>query len=246
VLRRIDTLAIVLALAFHAGIAFAMIHMPVRPPTAPTVIEVAMRKPPPQTVMPEPPPPPERKIVQKIKQAPPPNTPPAPTPKEPPKEPPKPVFGMAPTELTNDDSNVAMPVGNSTMADPKGPRTLNPTPLPGAPPGGKPGPPAYKPVADVYVKKLPDIDGEACARMVQYPSEAEQLGIEGDVKLRVSLDETGKVHEIKVLHGLGHGLDEAAKNALMHKCKFSPAIGTDGKPVAYVIQTYTWTFDLPR
>ena len=67
---------------------------------------------------------------------------------------------------------------------------------------------------------------------IQYPAEAEQLGIEGDVKLRVELDERGKVHGIKVTSGLGHGLDQAAVFALTHRCKFTPAIATDGKPVS--------------
>lgn len=246
--RRIDTIAIVLAFGLHAGIAIAMIHMPARPPRTPTTIEVEMRtpKPPPppitQPEAPKPPPPP--KVVQKVKQAPPPTpTPAAEPPKEPPKEV-KPVFGMTET-MTNDDSNVAMPQGNTTMIDPKNSGHGKPTPLPAAPPAPAPKP-AYKPVADLYVAKLPDIDGEACARMVSYPSEAEQLGVEGEVKLRVALDESGHVHDIKVLHGLGHGLDQAAVNALRYKCHFKPAIGTDGKPVAYVIQSYVWNFELPR
>jgi len=65
--------------------------------------------------------------------------------------------------------------------------------------------------------------------------------------MRVELDDKGQVHGIKVLAGLGHGLDQAAVWALPHKreCKFSPAYGTDGKPAAFVL-TYTFNFEIPR
>ncbi len=80
------------------------------------------------------------------------------------------------------------------------------------------------------------------------PPKRKQLGVEGSVKLRVELDDKGHVHNVKVLSGLGHGLDQAAVYALTHKaaCKFTAAVGTDGKPVAYVIPSYTFNFEIPR
>src|SRR6185369_2242340 len=119
---------------------------------------------------------------------------------------------------TESDSSFQVPVGNTTMIDPSksGKRGEVAPQLPHGAPG--PTKPEYKPIADLYVKSLPDIDSEACARMVPYPAEAEQLGIEGQVKLRIALDEMGKVHDIKVLSGLGHGLDQAAVNAMKYKC----------------------------
>jgi protein TonB len=247
--RRVDTISGALALALHAGIALVILNLPPPPARSSTSVDVELRKPPPPPKIetpPEPPKPePEKKVIPKVKVAPPPESPPPN--KEPPKEPPKeikPVFGVNMDSTTEGDSSFSVPVGNTTMIDPSKSGKGGPTPLPAAPPG--PPKDTYKPIADVYIKKLPEIDGEGCARQVTYPSEAEQLGIEGEVKLRVALDEAGKVHEIKVLKGLGHGLDQAAMNALRYKCKFSPAIGTDGKPAAYVIQTYTWTFELPR
>jgi len=177
----------------------------------------------------------------------PPPTPPPPNakpPPEPPKEPPKPVFGVTMSSTTEGDSSMAVPVGNTTMIDPaksgKGPAV----PLPAAPP--PPPKPSYQPVSELYIKKMPDIDSDACGRTIQYPAEAEQLGVEGDVKLRVELDDKGHVHGIKVLSGLGHGLDQAAVYALTHRCKFTPAIATDGKPVAYVIPSYVFHFEIPR
>ncbi len=249
---RADTISGALALALHAGIAALILSVPPPRARSSTTVDVEILRPPPPPKAPEPPPPeppppePERKVVPKVKQAPPPESPPPN--REPPKEPPKevkPVFGVTMDSTTEGDSSFSVPVGNTTMIDPsKSGKRMDVAPLPAAPAG--PPKPEYKPVADVYIKTLPEIDGEACARTVTYPSEAEQLGIEGEVKLRVSLDEAGKVHDIKLLKGLGHGLDQAAMNALRYKCRFRPAIGTDGKPAAYVIQTYTWTFELPR
>jgi TonB family protein len=117
-------------------------------------------------------------------------------------------------------------------------------PLPAAPAG--PPKPEYKPVSELYIKSMPEIDSDACGRTVVYPAEAEQLGIEGTVHLRIELDDKGHVHGIKVTSGLGHGLDEAAKFALTHRCKFSPAVGTDGKPVSFVINDYRFNFEIPH
>jgi TonB family protein len=257
---RIDTLALLCALAAHAGIAYglARVHVPER--NGPSVLEVDVRKreplPPPKVETPPEPPKPEpeppRKVVQKEKKivtpppmAPPPNQEP---PKEPPKDPPKPVFGVTMDSTTEGESSVAVPVGNTTMIDPKNSaKHSGPiAPLPAAPQA--PAKQEYKPVSDVYIKDQPEIDGEACGRAAKYTDEAEQLGIEGTVKLRIELDEKGSVHAIKVLAGLGHGLDEVAVRALRsaRECKFKPAIGTDGKPAPYVISSYLFRFELQR
>jgi TonB family protein len=100
--------------------------------------------------------------------------------------------------------------------------------------------------APVRVRTLPQIDMDACGRTITYPRDAEALGIEGDVKLRVALDEHGGVHELTVLSGLGHGLDQAAERALRSQCSFAAAIGSDGNPMAYIIPSYTFHFELPR
>jgi periplasmic protein TonB len=258
-LSRIDIIAAFSALALHAGIAYGLAKMPIRETPKNTVVEVDVRKKvlppePPKLTPPEPPKPPEpeppKKVVMKQKNivTPPPSTPPpnATPPKEPPAEPPKPVFGVTMSSTTEGDSSFSVPVGNTTMIDPsKSAKTTGPVaPLPAAPAG--PAKAEYKPVSELYIKTMPDIDSDACGKTIQYPAEAEQLGIEGDVKLRVSLDEKGHVHDVKVLSGLGHGLDQAAMHALKHKCRFSPAIATDGKAVPYVIPAYVFHFEIPR
>jgi periplasmic protein TonB len=253
-LSRIDLIATVSALALHAGVAYGLAKMPIRERPKSSVVEVDVRKAPevPKLTPPEPPKPPEpeppRKVVMKQKLAPPPVTTPPPntTPKDPPPDPPKPVFGVSESSVTDSDSSFSVPMGNTTMIDPsKSAKHTGPVaPLPAGPVG--PARSEYKPVSELYIKSMPDIDSDACGRTIQYPPEAEQLGIEGDVKLRVSLDEKGHVHDVKVLSGLGHGLDQVAVNALKHKCRFTPAIATDGKPVAYVIPSYVFHFEIPR
>jgi TonB family protein len=96
------------------------------------------------------------------------------------------------------------------------------------------------------IKAEPEIDTEACGRMIHYPKEAIESGIEGDVKLRVTLDETGRVKEVKVLRGLGHGLDQEAVAALRQRCRFAPAIATDGRAVPYIVEPYIFHFEIPR
>jgi TonB family protein len=252
-LRRADLVAVIVAVLAHAGIGWALMHAPPRSPHQPKVVEVEVRKPPPEapklTPPPEPekPPPEPKKVVMRPKApptptAPPPNVTPPP---EPPKEV-KPVFGLS-DDSTVSDSTFAVPTGNTTMIDPakSGKHEGKPAPLPAAPAG--PPQPIYKPVSELYIKQMPDIDTETCGRSIKYPQEAEQLGVEGSVKLHIELDEKGGVHSIRVTRGLGHGLDQVALHAMRNarECRFRPAIDRDGKPVPYALD-YTFNFEIPR
>ena len=66
----------------------------------------------------------------------------------------------------------------------------------------------------------------------QYTSEAREMHIEGDVTLEVRFTATGEVEVLRVVNGLGHGLDEQAKLAAQ-RIRFKPAT-RDGKPVDQV------------
>jgi len=113
--------------------------------------------------------------------------------------------------------------------------------------GGPPGPPGEPGAGgELAIKTMPEVDTDACGRSISYPPEAERAGIEGKVRLRVALDARGRVSSARVLRGLGHGLDEAAVEALTRRCRFTPAIATDGRPVAFVIESYSFVFELPR
>jgi TonB family protein len=62
-----------------------------------------------------------------------------------------------------------------------------------------------------------------------YTEEGRELRIDGEVRLEVLFTTAGQVHVIKVLQGLGHGLDEQAVRAA-EQIKFKPALN-EGEPV---------------
>ena len=64
-----------------------------------------------------------------------------------------------------------------------------------------------------------------------YTTEARTLRIEGEVVLEVRFDATGALTVLRVVAGLGHGLDEAAI-AAVKKIEFTPA-RQNGQPVDY-------------
>jgi len=61
-----------------------------------------------------------------------------------------------------------------------------------------------------------------------YTDEARHLKVEGEVLLEVVLGASGKLHVVRVVHGLGHGLDDAAVKAA-EQIRFKPAM-QDGQP----------------
>jgi len=61
-----------------------------------------------------------------------------------------------------------------------------------------------------------------------YTEEARSKKIEGEVLLEVVFEATGKLHVLKVVRGLGHGLDDAAVRAA-EQIRFKPAL-RDGQP----------------
>jgi TonB family protein len=62
-----------------------------------------------------------------------------------------------------------------------------------------------------------------------YTAEARRLKIEGDVTLQVRFTATGQVQVLRVVSGLGYGLDELAQQAARH-IEFKPAT-RDGHPI---------------
>ena len=194
----------------------------------PIEISVEEKLPPPEVK----PPPPERpRVVHRI----PDSTPPPPTPPPPSEEPPKtdeppPTFGVSLSATTAGDSAVAVPIGNTLMTKP-GPKPEKPKPASGDGTGG------FVPVAEIYISKhvekifMPEGDEV-------YPPEAKRLGLEGVVRLKLSIDEKGRVVHAKVLDRVGHGFDEAATRAVLQG-KFKPAETSDGRAVP---STLIWTY----
>lgn len=63
----------------------------------------------------------------------------------------------------------------------------------------------------------------------EYTPEAKQLHIQGEVVLEVRFSANGDVQVLRVVHGLGHGLDEQAIRAA-EQTRFKPAM-KDGRPI---------------
>jgi TonB family protein len=61
-----------------------------------------------------------------------------------------------------------------------------------------------------------------------YTDEARQLRIEGEVLLEVTFESAGTLRVLRVVRGLGHGLDESAVRAA-EQIRFKPAL-RDGQP----------------
>jgi len=153
-----------------------------------------------------------------------------------------PVYGIAMESPTDASSAVAAPRGGSGLGVTAGGSRHG---VVGGAVGGTGSGPAA-PAAELSIKKMPEVDTDACGRSIHYPPEAERAGIEGKIRLRVALDARGQVTSARVLRGIGHGLDQAAVEALTHRCRFTPAIANDGRPVPFVIESYTFAFELPR
>ena len=63
----------------------------------------------------------------------------------------------------------------------------------------------------------------------EYTDEARSARIEGTVSLELEFTAAGDVRVLRIVRGLGHGLDEAAQRAAL-RMRFKPA-QSDGRPV---------------
>jgi TonB family protein len=64
----------------------------------------------------------------------------------------------------------------------------------------------------------------------EYTDEARSARIEGTVTLELEFTAAGEVRVLRVVRGLGHGLDEAAERAAL-RIRFKPAQSSDGRSV---------------
>lgn len=194
------------------------------------VVEVEKPKPPPEEKQPEEKKPPPVKVAvvrppPKIDAPPPPNEPP------PPDTPTKPVPLVVGVTLSSTTSagGFAAPVGN-TLYGKSADKAVNPDEVKAyaapkyVPPGG----------ADTD----PQIDKEI---KIPYPEEAKKAGVEGTVRLKITVDLSGAVTEASVISGPGYGLNEAALGAV-RRFRFKPAM-KNGEPVGTTL-VYNYTFEL--
>lgn len=246
--RPSDMAFIVLAVSLHGGAGFALLRAKAEGPRPRSLVEVDFRPQripePPQLTPPAPsePQPEVHKEVHKEVRTRRLAARSLPTASPPAAAPPRPTFGIT-MDSTTGDSSFSVPLGNTTMADPAHPsRRETPTSTSQQALAGAPGGSASVPA----IRSMPEVDEDVCGRSASYPKEALDLGIEGDVRMRIALDQQGRVVEAVVLGGLGHGLDREALNAIKHHCKFTPAFANDGRPVPFVIERYVFHFEIPR
>ena len=235
--------AAAIAICLHALLALGVVTIdPARFRTeTPIEIDVDEKLPPPEVKPPppEPPPPPPEprpRIVRHMPTVTPRAEPPPPS-EEPPKDEPPPSFGVNIDSTTSGPSSVSVPVGQTLMTKPVVKKEA-PKPLPSGDGTG-----GFVPVADIYIDKHAEMvtcpSGEE-----NYPVEAKRLGLEGFVDLKLSVDQNGKVVQVKVIQRAGHGFDEAAVKA-MKQCKFKAALTSDGRSVPSALM-WRYRFETDR
>lgn len=250
------------SIALHAAILLAASNIPASASVkAPTIVKMKAVDPP----KPPPPPPPEPE-APKVETPPPPPPPKAlpkpqpktkeieakprpPEPEAPPPAPPPPPQGFS-IDMSNTvqagggPAAPAVEGGGNMFADPSdklppGKREEQRTP----PPSGQgTDPRGTAPSAPETIEEPVPLGSEE-ERIPPYPQEARDAEVEGQVVLRVLVDATGKVAQVKLQKGLGYGCDQAAMTHAK-TWRFKPGtIG--GRPVERWI-TVPITFVLER
>jgi protein TonB len=204
----------------HASLGAGMAE--IEPEKESERIAIAMVEPP-KPKSKEPPPPPiesKRKAARpKAPEAAPP--PPAPTP-APAAASDAPTFGIAMSGGVG-MGGVSVPLGDSLHAPKEPVKRVTQAKTLGAPRSDEP---SAAPELETKPKLL-------SAPLPEYPESARAAGVEGKVRLQLTISEQGKVIDVKVLESLGHGCDEAAL-AVARTYEFEPAT-RDGQPVATTI-----------
>lgn len=216
-----------LSVLAHVAVAYGIDGIDVKKSHAATSIEIAETKkpakkepPPPAKIdpprKPEPPSRERRAAASKPAEAPPPETPNKPAPIGD-----LPDFGLALSGGV-DGTGIALPGGGSGAGGPRpsGPATKTaPRKLGAAAAAGAGLDACEEPPAKPKPRNVPQPVGTDAARAA---------GIEGKVRVQLTVDETGRVVDVKLLQGLGYGLDEAALSAAK-RAEFEPAVRC-GKP----------------
>lgn len=222
------SMAILYGVSFvlHASLGAGMAE--IEPEKESERIAIAMVEPPkPKNKEAEPPPPPPPPPIESKKKAARPKAPeaapppPAPTP-APAAAADAPTFGIAMSGGVG-MGGVAVPLGDSLHGSKEPVKRVTQAKTLGAP---KSEEVSAAPVVETKPKLL-------SAPLPEYPESARAAGVEGKVRLQLTISEEGKVVDVKVLESLGSGCDEAAM-AVARTYEFEPAT-RDGKPAATTI-----------
>jgi protein TonB len=209
------------SLLAHVAVAYGIDGIEVKKAHSATAIEIAETKkpakkepPPPAKIdpprKPEPPSRERRAVAAKPAEAPPPEAPSKAAPIAD-----LPDFGLALSGGV-DGTGLALPGGGSAAGGPRPrgpvakaePRKLAAVAQPSA------LDPCEEPAAKPKPRNVPQPVGTDAARAA---------GIEGKVRVQLTVDEAGRVVDVKLLQGLGYGLDEAAL-AAAKRAEFEPAV----------------------
>lgn len=128
-----------------------------------------------------------------------------------------PVFGVTMESTSQAGSGPAMRVGNTARPQDGAAASRE---------GGGTPKGVAEPVPAYEVSTMPLPQGRCAGK---YTDEARAAAVEGTVVLDLVVGENGRARDIHVVSGLGHGLTEAAVEALK-ACRFSPG-EKDGVPV---------------
>jgi protein TonB len=211
-----------LSLLVHGALAAGLGTIRAEQSRAATAIAIAEVKkkpapPPPAAIDPEPPPKVKQRAVA-ARQAPRAETPP---PQAPPPTAATPLAGLPDLGVSLSGgvtgSGVSLPVGGT----PRG--AVRSTQGVAGPSMARNALPAADACAEPLTKPKPKSVPQPA-----YPEAARAAGVEGKVRVELTVDETGRVISVRVLQGLGHGLDEAALSAA-RQASFEPALRC-GKP----------------
>lgn len=219
---RIEKLVgLVLVVAIHVALLYAAVSYKLIPPPQETLtLMVNLIKPPPppkeEPPPPEPPKPPPPKEVKLIKKQ-------------------KPIELPKPAPVLVAEAPVIAPT--EPVAPPPPPEPIKEAPAPE--PVVEAPPP--KPAAPAQITG----DMLECSQKSQpnYPPASRRMGEQGSVKLRLELDETGRITSAKVVESSGHTrLDNAGLATVKNwRCQ---AATRDGQPVrAVALQTFDFILD---
>lgn len=223
--RTTKLVGLLLVLGIHIGLLYlAMSYKLIPPPQEALVMMVDLinppkkEEPPPEPEPPKPEPPKEVKLVKEkpVK----------------PKPEPKPILAVeAPVQAPTD-----YVVEKQPEPDPAPVKDEPPAPVAEAAPAEEPA----KPAAPVHMSELSV--GCSVRPEPNYPPASRRMGEQGQVKLRVELDESGKITNVKVIESSGSArLDNAGVATVKNwRCE---AATRDGRP-ARAIATQVFDFKL--
>jgi protein TonB len=96
----------------------------------------------------------------------------------------------------------------------------------------------WQPRSELFIKELPK---QVHVPKIVCPASA-QLGVQGDVVLKVQIGRDGKVRDVKLISGIGQGCDQIAIKALK-QARFKAAVGTNGQTVDFELR-YEYAFSV--